>query len=136
MRILSKKIVVAFCALATLVAASPGIALGQATDPKREKKAQEVKQKIQKLGTGQSAVVKVNLYNDTEYKGYVSRAGDADFDVIDTGRNSHTVRYADVRSIGGKNMSTGKKIGIGVGIGAGVTLLILLLIFNELAKNS
>jgi len=103
---------------------------------RQEKKAADVKEKIQKLGTGQSAVVKVKLYNDTEYKGYVSRAGDEDFEVVDTARNSHTVKYSEVQSIGGKNMSTGTKIAIGVGIGAGITLLILLLVFNELGQNS
>jgi hypothetical protein len=122
--------------ISTVIATSPGFLLAQAADPKREKKAQEVKQKVQKLGTGKSAVVTVKLYNDTEYKGYVSRTGDEDFEVTDTASNPHTVKYSDVRSIGGRNMSTGTKIAIGVGIGAGVTLLILLLIFNELGKNS
>lgn len=131
-----KKVILSLAVISTLIAATPVLVLTQTTDPKREKKAQEVKQKIQKLGTGLSAVVKVKLYNDTEYKGYVSRTGDEDFDVTDTARNPHTVRYADVRSIGGKNMSTGAKIAIGVGIGGGITLLILLLIFNELGQNS
>jgi hypothetical protein len=131
-----KKVILSLVVLSTLIAATPVLAFAQTNDPKREKKAQEVKEKIQKLGIGQSAVVKVELYNDTEYKGYVSRTGDDDFEVTDTARGTHTVRYADVRSIGGKNMSTGTKIAIGVGIGAGVTLLILLLIFNELGQNS
>ena len=131
-----KRVILVCLVISTFIASSPLALVGQAPDPKREKKAAEVKEKIQKLGTGQSAVVKLKLYNDTEYKGYVSRTGDEDFDVVDTARNSHTVRYSEVRSIGGKNMSTGTKIAIGVGIGAGVTLLILLLIFNELGQNS
>lgn len=131
-----KKVILSLAVVSTMIGTTPGLAFAQTADPKREKKAQEVKQKIQKLGTGQSAVVKVRLYNDTEYKGYVSRAGEGDFEVTDTARNAHTVLYSDVRSIGGKNMSTGTKIAIGVGIGAGITLLVLLLIFNELAQNS
>lgn len=131
-----KKVVVLLSVLSMLIATTPAVSFGQSADPKREKKAREVKEKIQKLGTGRNAVVKIKLYSDTEYKGYVSRASDDNFEITDTAGTPHLVRYDDVRSIGGKNMSTGAKIGIGVGIGAGVTLLILLLIFNELAKNS
>jgi hypothetical protein len=130
-----KKTLIILTVFAVCIAASPISVLGQ-TDQKRVERAGKVKEKIQKLGTGQSAVVKLKLYNDTEYKGFVSKVGDDDFEVTDTARNAHTVRYDDVRSIGGKNMSTGTKIAIGLGIGAGVTLLILLLIFNELGKNS
>lgn len=131
-----RKAVSTLFVLSTLAAALPGVTLAQATDPKREKKAREVREKIQRLGTGQSAVVKVKLYNDTEYKGYISRANDNDFEIIDTTRVSHAVPYADVKSIGGKNMSTGAKVAIGVGIGAGVTLLVLVLIFNHITQNN
>jgi len=130
------KVILLLSLAATFVAASPVAALAQTTDPKREKRSREVKEKIQKLGTGQSAVVKIKLYNNTEHKGYVAGAGGEDFELVDTARNSHTIKYSDVRSIGGKNMSTGKKIAIGVGIGAGITVLVLVLIFNELGKNS
>jgi hypothetical protein len=123
--------------LALAVTTLAPIALtAQTTDAKRAQKSREVKEKIGKFGTGREAVVKVKLYNDTEYRGYVSRAGADDFEVTDVGGSPHTVRYDDVRSIGGKNMTTGKKLAIGIGIGAGVTLLIFLIIFNELAKNS
>lgn len=111
--------------------AAPISLFSQAPDAKRAEKARQVKEKIGKLGTGRSVVVKVKLYNDTEYKGYVTRSGDADFEVTDVGGNPHTIAYTDVRSIGGKNMSTGAKIAIGVGIGAGITLLILLLIIEH-----
>jgi len=110
----------------------PTASLAQSTDAKRVEKAKQVKEKIGKLGAGRSAVVKLKLYNDTEYKGYISRSGDEDFDVVDISGGSHTVRYADVRSIGGKNMSTGAKIAIGVGIGAGATILIIFLIIAHL----
>ena len=106
------------------------------SDAKRAKKALEVKEKVGKLGTGRDAVVKVKLYSDTEYRGYISSAGPDDFEVTTVGGSTHSVSYDDVRSIGGKNMTTGKKIAIGVGIGAGVALLIFYLIFRELAENS
>jgi len=104
----------------------------QTTQTKQEKKAEKVKTKIKKLGSGESAKVKVTLYNETSYKGYVREAGDADFVVVDKGGTPHTAKYSDVKSIGGKNMSTGAKMGIGIGIGAGATILALLLIFASL----
>ena len=117
---------------AILTLGQPAALFAQSTDAKRIEKTNQVKEKIGKLGTGRSAVVKLKLYNDTEYKGYISRSGDEDFDVVDISGGSHTVRYADVRSIGGKNMSTGAKIAIGVGIGAGATILIIFLIIAHL----
>jgi hypothetical protein len=126
------KFVLSLAVISTLITTAPLFVLAQTTDAKREKREQEVKQKIQKLGTGQKAVVKVKLHNDTEYKGYVSRANDSDFEVIDTAGSSHVVPYADVRSIGGKNLSTGAKIGIGVGIGAAATILIILVTLSHL----
>jgi len=117
---------------AILTLGQPAALFAQSTDAKRIEKTNQVKEKIGKLGTGRSAVVKLKLYNDTEYKGYVARSGDDDFDVIDTGGGPHTVRYDDVRSIGGKNMSTGAKIAIGVGIGAGATILIIFMIIAHL----
>jgi len=117
---------------AMLTIALPTASFAQSTDAKRVEKAKQVKEKVGKLGTGRSAVVKLKLYNDTQYKGYVSRSGDDDFDVVDTSGGSHTVRYTDVRSIGGKNLSTGAKIAIGVGIGAGATILIIFIILSHL----
>jgi hypothetical protein len=105
-------------------------------DEKRVQKSREVREKVGKFGTGREAVVKVRLYSDTEYRGYISRAGADDFEVTTVGGSTHSVRYDEVRSIGGKNMTTGKKIAIGLGIGAGITVLIFLIILNELGKNS
>lgn len=112
------------------------VAQTTSSDAKRAEKAREVKEKVAKLGTGREAVVKVKLYSDTEYRGFISRAGADDFEVATVGGSTHTVRYDDVRSIGGKNMTTGKKIAIGVGIGAGIALFIFYLIFRDLAENS
>lgn len=114
---------------ASLSAAQPATAQ---SNVKLAEKTAKVKTNIQKIGTGTDAVVKVNLYDQTQYKGYISRIGDDDFEIIDSSKNNHLVRYADVRSIGGKNMSSGAKIGIGIGIGAGATILVLLLILASL----
>lgn len=95
-------------------------------------RTEKIKAGITKLGTGTKSVAKVKLYSKTEYKGYVSRIGEDEFELVDAVGAAHVVRYSDVKSIGGKNLSTGAKIGIGVGIGAGITLLILALIISNL----
>jgi hypothetical protein len=114
------------------------IALPQAiaaqNDDKRAERTAKVKRGIEKLGTGTGAVAKVTLYDKTQYKGYISRAGSDDFDITATSGQSHTVRYADVNSIGGKNLSTGAKVAIGIGIGVGVTLIALLLVFASFER--
>ena len=99
-----------------------------AQDTKREQKAAKVKSGIKKLGIGESARVSVKLYNENRYKGYVSEATDDSFVVMDKDGNPHPVKYTDVKSIGGRSLSTGAKIGIGIGIGAGITVLIVFLI--------
>ncbi len=111
-------------------------AFAQASQTKQEKKAAEVKTKINKLGTGEKVFVKVKLYNYNSYEGNLTQANDNDFVVVDKAGASHTINYADVKSIGGKNMSNGAKIAIGLGIGAGVTLLVLLLVFQHITQNN
>ena len=122
--------------ITSLVLVLPMGLFAQSTQTKEAKRAQEVKTKIRNLGTGQSAVVKVKLYSGTKYEGYVQSAAENDFVVVTTTGQSNTVAYSDVKSIGGKNMSTGAKIAIGVGIGAGVTLLVLFLIFQKITENN
>jgi hypothetical protein len=112
-------------------------AVGEAqTVSKQDKRTEEVRTKVQKLGTGTKVIVKVKLYSDVGYEGYVSQADNDSFVVVDKGGSSNTVKYSDVKSIGGKNMSTGAKVAIGVGIGVGVTLLILYLVFEHITRNN
>lgn len=92
---------------------------------KQEKKAAKIEEKLKKLGTGEKATVKVKLYNSTTYQGYLSEANDDEFVVIDKGGNANRLRYSDVDTIGGKNLSTGAKIGIGIGIGLVVVIAII-----------
>jgi hypothetical protein len=111
---------------------STGSLLAQDTQTKQEKQAITVKEKIKKLGLGERVKVKVKLYNETSYQGYVSQANDDDFVVVDKSGNPNTVKYADVKSVGGKNLSTGAKIAIGIGIGVGATILVIVAIFASL----
>lgn len=99
---------------------------------KAEKKTQKIKEKIRTLGIGERVKIKAKLYNGNSYLGYVSEASEDSFIVVDKSGSSNTIKYSDVDSVGGKNLSTGAKIAIGAGIGAGVTLLTLFLIFMSL----
>ena len=49
--------------------------------------------------------------------------------VVDKTGNPNTIKYSDVKSLGGKNLSTGVKIAIGVAIGVGATLGLLAALF-------
>ena len=108
----------------------------QSNQTKEEKKTLKVKEKIRKLGTGETVKIKVKLYNKTTYQGYVGQSNEDSFVVVDTAGNSTTVKYSDVDSVGGKNLSTGAKIGIGIGIGAGATVGILFIIFYAITRNN
>ena len=115
-------------ALAALLLNSIGIRLVYA-DSKEEKQArfvEKVKANVLKLGTGETARVKVRLRDKTKLEGYVSAIGEDDFTVTDlkTGAAT-TVTYPQVKSVKGNNLSTGAKIAIGVGIAAAVIFIIL-----------
>ncbi len=104
----------------------------QADKAKRDQQTEKVKGKIRKLGLGERVKVKVKLYDATEFQGYVKEANADDFVIVDKTGNPNIVKYADVKSVGGKNFSTGAKIAIGIGIGVGATIIALLLIIAAL----
>ena len=119
--------------IAAIVGYASQISLHAQSKPtKQEEKAAKVKEKIKKFGTGEKAYVKVTLYSGTTYQGNVSESSEDGFVVVDKAGTSHNVKYSDVNKIGGKNMSTGAKIGIGIAIGAGATILIILAIIASL----
>lgn len=103
---------------------------------KEEQKTLKVKEKIRNLGTGETVKIKVKLYNKTTYQGYLSQSNEDSFVVVDKTGNSATVKYSDVDSIGGKNLSTGAKIGIGIGIGAAATVGVLFIILYAITRNN
>jgi hypothetical protein len=108
----------------------------QSNQTKEEKKVLKVKEKIRNLGVGEKVKIKVKLYNKTTYQGYVGQSNEDSFVVVDTAGNSTTIKYSDVDSVGGKNLSTGAKIGIGIGIGAGATVGILFIILYAITRNN
>jgi len=100
-------------------------------DSKEEKQAlfaEKVKASVLKLGTGETAQVKVQLRDKTKLEGYISAADEDGFTVTNSKSGVATsVVYPQVKSVKGNNLSTGAKIAIGIGIAA----VILVLIFKD-----
>lgn len=109
-------------ALTCAIAFFPIAGLAQTDSAKQMQKSAKIREKVKKLGLGERVKVKAKLYSGTTYQGYVREANDADFVVVDKNGDPHTLRYSDVDSIGGRNLSTGAKIAIGIGIGVGAVL--------------
>ncbi len=114
--------------LVALVINLGGVRLAYA-DSKEEKHArftEKIKANVLKLGSGESARVKVKLRDQPKLEGYISEAGAETFTVTNPKTGSATtVAYEQVKSIQGNNLSTGAKIAIGVGIAATIIFIIL-----------
>jgi len=117
---------VALAALLLQATAAP--ALAKSAAEKEAKRAETVRTKLSRLGTGEDARVRVELRDKTRLEGYISEAGPESFVVVNKAGVATTVAYPQVAKAKGNNLSTGAKIAIGIGIGAGITLLILFLI--------
>jgi hypothetical protein len=101
------------------------------TDASKEARfAEQVRENVYKLGTGEAARVEVKLKDKTKLKGYVAEASDAGFSVVDakTGAATH-VAYPQVQKVKGHNLSTGAKIAIG--LSAVVAVLVFWLIMEN-----
>ena len=120
---------VALAALLLQATAAP--ALAKSAVEKESKRVETVRAKLEKLGTGEDARVKLELRDKTKLEGYISEAGPESLVVVNKAGVATTVAYPQVSKAKGNNLSTGAKIAIGAGIGAGVTLLILFLIVTS-----
>lgn len=114
---------VVLSALLLQAAAVPAFAATSAE--KEAKRAEKVRTKLAKLGTGSDARIKLELRDKTKLEGFVKEAGADTFAVTDRAGATTTVGYGQVKKAQGHNLSTGAKIAIGVGIGVAVTLIIL-----------
>lgn len=86
--------------------------------------AQKIRKKVEKRAADNSRT-KVKLRGDSTYIGTIGDVGDHEFTMIDKSGNKQTIKYVDVKSIGGTGFSTGAKIGLGIAIGAGAVLGVL-----------
>ncbi len=125
------KVMVSLVLIYVLVfTAAPVLASSQADAQSTE----QVKAKVEQLGTGERARASLRLKNGTKLKGYIQKAGDTEFVLNDKDKGtSTTLLYSDVSRIERrKGHSTAKWVGIGVAIGAGAFLAILAIAFSQL----
>lgn len=96
----------------------------------------QVKAGIADLGAGTSTRVRVKLYDNTNYNGYITEVGEDYFVVADakTGATA-PIKYREVKGIKGNNLSTGAKIGIGVAIAAGIAIAIAIAAGHDKDRN-
>ena len=98
----------------------------ESKEEKQARFAEKIKVNVLKLGTGESARVKVKLRDQAKLEGYISDAGADTFTVTNRKTGvATTIAYPQVKSVQGNNLSTGAKIAIGVGIAAAVIFIIL-----------
>jgi small nuclear ribonucleoprotein (snRNP)-like protein len=77
-------------------------------------RAIKVKEGIKKIGTGKDTNVTVKTNNKDVVKGYVEEFSEKSFVVRDeNSEKSTTIDYSDVKTIKGKNISTGRKMSVG-----------------------
>jgi hypothetical protein len=100
--------------------------IAESKEEKQVRYAEKVKTNVLKLGTGESARVKVKLRDKTKLEGYISSADEDGFVVTNPKTRMVTpVAYPQVKSVQGQNLSTGAKIAIGVSIAAALIFIIL-----------
>lgn len=96
---------------------------------------EQIKIKVNKLGTGEKAQATITTKDGVKTKGYISRVGDDDFVIRDRKTDAATtIRYADVtkvdRHTGGHSIA--RNILIGVAIGSAV---VVIAIVAAIARN-
>ena len=122
---LKKLLSLALVALVFNLAGAPRVPA--ATKGEKEARlAAKIKAGVMKLGTGPDARVRVRLRDKTKMEGYVGRAGEEGFVLVDARTGAETeISYARVKQIKGNNLSTGVTIAIAVGVLAVVIILAL-----------
>jgi hypothetical protein len=88
------------------------------------KQVERVRAKIGKLGTGESARVRVTLRDRKKVSGYVREAGAEDFVVVEprTGVVT-TIPYSQVSKVNPRELPRAARVAIGLGIGMGIGVL-------------
>jgi len=94
-------------------------------------RVEKVKAGVAALGTGTDAKVKLKLSDNRKLKGYISRADEDSFVVVEKSGAETTVSYANVKQIKGNNLSSSTKVLIGVAIAAAVVGVIIAILANR-----
>jgi len=128
-----------FSLILAVVLVFDGVAVSQVTTAPESKETQtrsttqnsKIQSEVEKRGTGKQSQLKVKLKNNTEVRGYISKIGDASFEVTGKSGQATTIEYADVQKLQGSGLSKGAKIGIIVGV---VVVAVAIVIAVAVAK--
>ena len=91
---------------------------------------EKVRAAVAKVGSGLKARVKVTLRDGTKLRGFISRIGEDDFELVSTDDGSlgvaRTIRYEEVRKLNGRGVSIDwLRVASTTTTGAGIFLKIL-----------
>jgi hypothetical protein len=94
--------------------------------PKKDLSAAEVKRRVERIGVGEAARVKVKMRDGTKMEGFIDRAGEEHFYLVRTDGQRGTaavIAYTDVAQIDGqRGLFDWRGIGYRAGAGAKVLL--------------
>ena len=96
----------------------------QARGAGEAKRVEQVRAKIGRLGTGESARVRVTLRDRRKVRGYVREAGAEDFVVVDPKTGVvMTIPYSQVKKVNPRELPRAANIALGLGIGMGIGVI-------------
>ena len=99
-------IMVLVFALLSVALVSPGFAQNTTEKAARQKeevakRTEKVHKKVNKLGVGDNATIKVTLFDDKTFSGHISETNDKSFTVVDKSGTSQSINYSDVKALEG-----------------------------------
>ncbi|MFN0123681.1 MAG: hypothetical protein ACKV2V_24535 [Blastocatellia bacterium] len=124
---MKRKFTVCTLISALLLSLWPAAALADPVKPAGQKRMAKLRTELARLGTGESARVRVTLRDKTKIEGWLGEVSETSFTVVNAATGVRTpVNYPDVGQVKGNNLTTGAKITIAALIGVGVVLAIFL----------
>lgn len=112
-------------ALALALAAAPIFAKGTAEEKVVQRSARVAK-KIQSIGTGDKARVRVELANKTVLEGSIVSTSQDSFTLLNKATGAEEiVTYTQVGKVKGHHLSTAAKVGIGAATAVAIAVIVL-----------
>lgn len=106
-----------FCVVALAGMLSVRAHAGEPSAPQRPQRAERVSRMVQKLGSGNDAIVAVRLRNRTVLTGWVADLGPESFEIVNEKNGERQqVFYSSVDRLAGYNTATGVQVQEGTGI--------------------
>ena len=114
---LAREVLCLFLAWLMVNSSGPPSLLAQSNSGKDNRRAEEVKAAIRKLGTGKDARIMVGLRDRGSVRGYVHQTEEDGFSVSNFCSGiAIPVPFAQVRGLRGVNVATGTKVSAGKGV--------------------